>query len=172
MTKQWIFTLFIQLINQQEEKNKQWTERIEEELKKVNEEWSADLNLNRSEIDFIACIGDHEPINVTAVSEKIKLSKGSITRISTKLLNIELIRRVKRNGNKKEVYFLLTPKGAKVYEIYTRLHHEIEQRFKAFLDKYTPEQLAFSKMLLHDLLNWEDEVDELHRFRASVEETG
>ncbi|MCI0768267.1 MarR family transcriptional regulator [Bacillus sp. TL12] len=155
MMKQWIFELFIRLISQQEVNNSKLTQRVGEEMQKMKDELGFDLDLNISEIHLIACIGDHEPINVTTVSEKINLTKGSITRISTKLLRMELICRVQLNENKKEVYFRLTPKGRKVYEIHARLHHEVEQRFKRFLNKYTPEQLAFSKMLLKDLLDWE-----------------
>ncbi|MFM9277803.1 MarR family transcriptional regulator [Paenibacillus jiagnxiensis] len=155
VTKEWIFELFIRLISQQEVKDSVMTSRLEEEKEKVEKELGLRLNLNLSDVHMIACIGDHEPINVTTLSEKLNLTKGSITRISGKLLEQSLIRREQLNDNKKEVFFRLTPRGGQLHVIHDKLHKEVEQRFKKLLDKYTPEQLAFAKMLLQDLLEWE-----------------
>ncbi|MFB5677915.1 MarR family transcriptional regulator [Paenibacillus terreus] len=155
VTKEWIFELFIRLISQQEAKDSIMTSRLEEEKEKVEKELGLRLNLNLSDVHMIACIGDHEPINVTTLSEKLNLTKGSITRISSKLLEQSLIRREQLNDNKKEVFFRLTPRGEQLHLIHDKLHKEVEQRFKKMLDKYTPEQLAFAKVLLQDLLEWE-----------------
>lgn len=155
VTKEWIFELFIRLISQQDAKDSIMTSRLEEEKEKVEKELGLRLNLNLSDLHMIACIGDHEPINVTTLSEKLNLTKGSITRISGKLLEQSLIRREQLNDNKKEVFFRLTPRGEQLHIIHDRLHKEVEQRFKKMLDKYTPEQLAFAKELLQDLLEWE-----------------
>lgn len=59
------------------------------------------------------------------------------------------------NDNKKEVFYSLTSKGRKVHLIHHRIHSEIEERFLAFLDKYTGEQLAFARQLLQDLAEWD-----------------
>jgi DNA-binding MarR family transcriptional regulator len=155
VTKEWIFELFIRLISQQEAKDSILTSRMEEEKEKVEKELGLRLNLNLSDLHMIACIGDHEPINVTTLSEKMNLTKGSITRISGKLLEQGLIRREQLNDNKKEVFFRLTPRGEQLHMIHDKLHKQVEQRFKQMLDKYTPEQLAFAKVLLQDLLEWE-----------------
>ncbi|MDP4097829.1 MarR family transcriptional regulator [Paenibacillus sp. P96] len=155
VTKEWIFELFIRLISQQEVKDNVMTSRVEEEKDKLEETLGLRLNLNLSDIHMIACIGDHEPINVTTLSEKMNLTKGSITRISGKLLEQGLIRREQLNDNKKEVFFRLTLRGEQLHVIHDKLHKEVEQRFKDFLGKYTPEQLDFAKELLQDLLAWE-----------------
>lgn len=155
VTKEWIFELFIRLISQQEVKDNVLTSRLEEEKEKVEKTIGFRLNLNLSDVHMIACIGDHEPINVTTLSEKLNLTKGSITRISGKLLEQGLISREQLNDNRKEVFFRLTPRGKQLHMIHDRLHKEVEQRFKKFLDKYTPEQLLFAKELLQDLLEWE-----------------
>lgn len=155
LSKQRIINLFIQLVTQQELRESKLTMRLTEEMKKLESELGMQLPLTLSDIHFIACIGDHGPINVTAISEKVHLTKGSITRISKKLLKLDLIKRQQLIDNKKEVYYRLTAKGNKLYRLHSRIHQEIEQRFMRLLDKYTPEQLAFSRELLEDLLEWD-----------------
>ncbi|MDR7246521.1 MULTISPECIES: MarR family transcriptional regulator [Priestia] len=155
LSKQWILELFIQLISQQEIRDSKFTVRFGEEMQKLQSELGMKIDLNLSEIHLIACIGDYGPINVTMISEKTNLAKGSITRISKKLLKLDLIKRQQLLDNKKEVYFRLTAKGQKFHKIHEQIHQEIENRFMSFLDKYTPEQLAFSRRLLQDLLEWD-----------------
>ncbi|MFC9709295.1 MarR family transcriptional regulator [Paenibacillus sp. NPDC056933] len=108
-----------------------------------------------SEIHLIACIGDFSPINVTSISEKTGLTKGSITRISKKLLKLALIKRQQINDNKKEVYYSLTSKGRNIYVIHHRIHQEIEERFMNFLDKYTADELVFASKFIQDLTEWD-----------------
>ncbi|MFW5434960.1 MarR family transcriptional regulator [Paenibacillus apiarius] len=154
LSKQWILKLFLQLITQQDMRESKFMVRFEEQLRIIEAELNVKLDLILSEIHLIACIGEYGPINVTMISEKTNLTKGSVTRISKKLLKLDLIKRQQLIDNKKEVYFRLTGKGEKLHKIHNRLHQEIEQRFMVFLDKYTPEQLAFSRELLQDLLEW------------------
>ncbi|MFB0840754.1 MarR family transcriptional regulator [Paenibacillus oleatilyticus] len=155
LNKQWIFKLFVELITQQETRDGKFTVRFAEEKRKVESELRQKLDLNLSEIHLIACIGDHGPINVTTISEKTDLTKGSVTRITQKLLALDLIKKQQLHDNKKEVYFRLTAKGQKLHLIHDRLHQDIEQRFMLLLDKYTPEQLTFARELLQDLLEWD-----------------
>ncbi|MGO4546033.1 MarR family transcriptional regulator [Paenibacillus sp. 2TAB23] len=128
---------------------------MREEMQNFEKEFGEKSNLTLSDIHLIACIGDFSPINVTSISEKTGLTKGSITRISKKLLKLELVKRQQINDNKKEVYYSLTPKGQKVHLIHNRIHLEIEERFMKFLDKYTDEQLNFARNLMQDLTEWD-----------------
>lgn len=155
LNKQWIYKLFLELITQQETKDSKFAVRFGEEKRKVEFELGQKLDLNLSEVHLIACIGDHGPINVTTISEKTDLTKGSVTRITQKLLASDLIKKQQLHDNKKEVYFRLTAKGQKLYKIHDREHRAIEQRFMHLLDKYTPEQLTFARELLQDLLEWD-----------------
>ena len=60
------------------------------------------------------------------------MSKASITKISKKLLALDLIHRTQLNDNRKEVYFRLTPQGKKLFELHRALHEAEEQRFMRF----------------------------------------
>ncbi|MBB6633388.1 MarR family transcriptional regulator [Cohnella thailandensis] len=155
LSKQWIFKNFIHLVSQQEMRDSKFAVRMREEMQKFEKELGEKSLLTLSDIHLIACIGDFSPINVTSIAEKTGLTKGSITRISKKLLKLELVKRQQINDNKKEVHYSLTPKGQKVHLIHNRIHHEIEERFMTFLDKYTNEQLDFARSLMQDLAEWD-----------------
>ncbi|AEI42943.1 MarR family transcriptional regulator [Paenibacillus mucilaginosus] len=155
VTKQWVLKHFIELISQQEIRDSRLAVRFHEEMRKLEEEFGSPLHLTLSEIHLVACIGDYSPINVTTIAEKTQLTKGSITRISKRLLELDLIKRQQINENKKEVYYSLTAAGQKIHSIHHRIHGKIEQRFLSFLDQYTPEQLAFARKFMKDLIEWD-----------------
>lgn len=92
-------------------------------------------------VHVIDCIGNNEPINNTALAEKMELSKASITKISVKLLEEGYIKRRQLNDNKKEVYFSLTAKGRQVFELHQRLHKLEEERFMRLLEPFTEAEL-------------------------------
>lgn len=119
-------------------------------LQKVEEEGVTDCPRNITSIHVIDCIGNHEPINNTAIAEKMELSKASITKISAKLLEDGFVKRTQLNDNKKEVYFRLTPKGRKLFVIHERLHKNEEENFFEFLDNYSAAELDFIKRFFQD----------------------
>lgn len=104
-----------------------------------------------STIHVLDCIGNHEPINHTAIAEKLNLSKASITKISTKLLAGGFINRVQLNDNRKEVYFRLTPEGNKLFKLHEALHHKEEQRFLRFLDGFSESELGAILKFFHGM---------------------
>ncbi|EGL20175.1 MULTISPECIES: MarR family transcriptional regulator [unclassified Paenibacillus] len=90
-----------------------------------------------SAIHVLDCIGNHEPINHSAIVDKLNLSKASITKINKKLLALGLINRTQLNDNRKEVYFRLMPLGKQLFEMHRALHEAEEQSFIRFLDSYS-----------------------------------
>lgn len=150
--KQEIFDMYIALIHQQEQQESAMKERISAELESMEQELGSELNLTMSDIHTIACIGDHEPINVTSIAGKMGLSKATVSRITAKLMKKGLIGKTQLSDNKKEVYFRLAGKGKKVHAIHQREHEKIEQRFKGFLDRYSAKEILFARRLFSDLL--------------------
>ncbi|WP_237167727.1 MarR family transcriptional regulator [Paenibacillus yonginensis] len=96
---------------------------------------------NLTSVHTIDCIGHYEPINNTSIAEKMNLSKASITKISTKLLEEGYIKRSQMNDNKKEVYFSLTPKGRQIFEVHARMHVIIENRFIDSMNDFSESEL-------------------------------
>lgn len=105
-------------------------------------------------IHVLDCIGNNEPINSTAIADKMKLSKASITKISTKLLQDDCIKRNRMNDNKKEVYFSLTPKGRKLFDLHARMHEEFEQKFLESMNSFTEPELQASLKFIQTMIDY------------------
>ena len=136
-------------------------QRMELELKEIKKmvqlQQLKDVPGNLSTIHVLDCIGDHEPINHSAIAEKLKLSKASITKISKKLLELELIHRTQLNDNRKEVYFRLTPQGKQLFEMHRSMHEAEEQRFMRFLDHDSDDELQTILKFFQGMARYIDE---------------
>ncbi|QGQ99157.1 MarR family transcriptional regulator [Paenibacillus psychroresistens] len=112
-------------------------------------------NVNRSltisEIHLVEQIGLLERANVTRLAEKLKLTKGAITKISTKLLARGWIEKLTIEGNLKEVFYQLTDQGNLVHHAYIQYHERAENQFQQFIQKYTDNELQFIERLIGDL---------------------
>ncbi|MGO4789157.1 MarR family transcriptional regulator [Paenibacillus sp. 2KB_20] len=120
-------------------------QRIESEQDKIfryaQEQQLESIPRHLTSVHVIDCIGNNEPINNTALAEKMKLSKAGITKISAKLLEEGYIHRRQLNDNKKEVYFSLTEKGRRVFELHQQLHKLEEERFMQLLEPFKEAEL-------------------------------
>nr|WP_283657522.1 MarR family transcriptional regulator [Paenibacillus sp. RC343] len=80
-------------------------------LEEVHEHFDGNASLKLTDVHVIDCIGRHEPINVTTLADRIELSKGTVSKVSTKLLKEGWIRRTQLNDNKKRDLFSSNPVG-------------------------------------------------------------
>ncbi|MDY8024817.1 MarR family transcriptional regulator [Paenibacillus polymyxa] len=144
---QHVYDLLIKMNHQLEQH--QQRERISF-LEEIHEHFDGIASLNLTDVHLIDCIGRHEPINVTTLADRMELSKGTVSKVSTKLLKEGWIRRTQLNDNKKEIYFRLTPLGKKLFFVHERLHAKVQQQLFQFLDRYSSEELNVLKRLLSD----------------------
>ncbi|ASR49481.1 MarR family transcriptional regulator [Paenibacillus kribbensis] len=128
-------------------------------LEEIHEHFEGIAGLNLTDVHVIDCIGRHEPINVTTLAERIELSKGTVSKVSTKLLKEGWIRRTQLNDNKKEIYFRLTPLGKKLFVVHERLHAKVQRQLFEFLSRYSSEELAVLKRLLSDGIGFLEAVE-------------
>ncbi|MCE5173380.1 MarR family transcriptional regulator [Paenibacillus profundus] len=145
--KQFIFGLYWKFAHLREQYE---SREITVFLEKALASGVTDCPKNITSIHVIDCIGKNEPVNNTAIAEKMELSKASITKISTKLYEDGFVKRTRLNDNKKEIYFRLTSKGKKLYELHDKLHKLEEERFYRFLDKYSSTELDFVRQFMQD----------------------
>ncbi|QPA31679.1 MarR family transcriptional regulator [Thermaerobacillus caldiproteolyticus] len=139
ITKELIYEMYLKLLHLNEQKadsvSQIFLQHITDEEDKLKL-----LPKNMTSIHVIECIGHNEPINNTTIAKKMNLSKANITKISTKLLKEGLIKRCQLTGNKKEIYFRLTPKGKQVFELHEKLHEMKKEQFHHFIDTFTDEE--------------------------------
>ncbi|MBA4533451.1 MarR family transcriptional regulator [Brevibacillus laterosporus] len=108
--------------------------------------------LTLSELHVIACIGKQGQVNVTAISQEMDMTRGAISKISTKLLQRGYLVKKQRADNQKEVHFQLTPMGDEIFRLHEELHEQAERRIERFLQKYSSSELAFIDRLLSDAI--------------------
>ena len=80
--------------------------------------------LTLSELHVIACIGKQGQVNVTAISQEMDMTRGAISKISTKLLQRGYLVKKQRADNQKEVHFQLTPMGDEIFRLHEELHEQ------------------------------------------------
>jgi len=98
--------------------------------------------LNTAAIHLIDVIGKHPDYNATQIAEVLGNTKGAVSQMTAKLERKGLIRRQKSTANEKELTFLLTESGQKVFDGHERLHAELYQRLDEILGEFSADDVA------------------------------
>ncbi len=97
--------------------------------------------LYQSEIHFIDAIGISEEMNASQLSSKLDITNGAVTQFAQKLIQKKLIKKYKKETNKKEVYFKLTEQGKIAYENHKAFHKKLDDKIIEYLKGLNPEQI-------------------------------
>lgn len=117
---------------------------------------------NYSEIHTIAAIGDLEEPNVTNIANHMNVTRGSISKITKKLLGQNLIEAYQQDGNKQKIFFRLTQAGQFLYDEHEKRHNLWLKRDDAFIKRFdgkTVEQVEVFMKAFNDYL--EAQISEL-----------
>ena len=95
--------------------------------------------LTRTEIHCLMNIFELENPNVTNIAAAMRMTRGGITKLSSKLVEKQYIEKFKKKDNKKEVHFKLTATGRELYDIHKLSHdraiEEHAEKLKCFSEK-------------------------------------
>ncbi|MEJ8547613.1 MarR family transcriptional regulator [Brevibacillus borstelensis] len=155
--KERIFQQILVLSHKQEEQRKRRHDQLLAEISQLAPGCESCKNLSLTELHVIQSIGQGGHLNVTAISQKIGVTKSAISKITTKLMQKGLIERYQLHDNQKEVYFRLSGQGETVFSIHERHHRKIGDEWKSFLGRYAEEELGFLHRLLQDALEMADQ---------------
>jgi DNA-binding MarR family transcriptional regulator len=97
-------------------------------------------------------IGRLEPVNGITISKQSRIPKGSVSKITRRLIAKKLIIRESLPNNKKEILFRTTPLGKEIFLAHQAFDQKMEKGFKRFLKKYTSEELRFIIRVLQDFV--------------------
>jgi DNA-binding MarR family transcriptional regulator len=97
-------------------------------------------------------IGQSEPVNGINISKQSHIPKGSVSKITRRLIAKKLIIRESLPNNKKEILFRTTPLGKEIFLAHQAFDQKMEKGFKKFLKKYTSEELHFIIRVLQDFV--------------------
>lgn len=111
------------------------------------------MGLMLSEVHVIDCIGKNQLTNATFISKELGMTKGAISKITSKLLKKELIKGNHLENNKKEIYYTLTARGKEIFKVHEMLHKIEHEKFVKILSKYDKEGLSIINSFLDDLIS-------------------
>jgi DNA-binding MarR family transcriptional regulator len=94
-------------------------------------------------LHVIDAIGQLEPVNGTTISKQFGIPKGSVSKITRKLVQQQMIRTEFLPDNKKEVLFLTTLLGKEIFDLHQELHQEMNKGITRFLQRYNTDELLF-----------------------------
>lgn len=107
---------------------------------KYSKQMYKDLTL--TEVHCLASIASVSKPNVTQISLDMRMTKGAITKITSKLIKKNLLIKYNLPDNKKEVYFKLSPEGLDIYRVNQTRQGQIEQGERDFFDTFSQGDLA------------------------------
>lgn len=125
--------------------------------KKVLKENGLD-NYSLTELHVIHCIGEESMRNLTTISEYMSMTRGAVSKICSRLQKKEAIEKIKLADNQKEIFFILTTEGERLFHAHEVLHQQSQAKWSALFDQYDQsEKQAISRFF----------VDVINRFRQS-----
>jgi DNA-binding MarR family transcriptional regulator len=96
-------------------------------------------------------IGRLEPVNGITISKQFGIPKGSVSKITRRLIARNLVTKTALPNNKKEVLFQLTPLGKELFVAHRAFDRQMEQGFVQFLGRYNADELGLVARMLRDL---------------------
>ncbi len=103
-----------------------------------------------SEVHAIAAIAAIDHANVTKIAAHLHMTRGAVSKIAKRLRHSGCITPYTEPGNKKEVYYHLTEKGAALCAEHDARHRQWQQRDQAFLRRCDQRQLQAVTRFMRD----------------------
>ncbi|MBI6547208.1 MarR family transcriptional regulator [Xenorhabdus lircayensis] len=113
-----------------------------------------------SELHVIQCIGAAGLLNITSISQAMKMTKGAISKICAKLLQRSIVEKLKMVDNQKETYFSLSIKGKRIFAAHEKLHQQAEAKWLQMLENYSAEELLIIKRFVVGVVGVVDHTQE------------
>jgi len=95
-------------------------------------------------------IGRSEPVNGITISEQFRVPRGTVSKITRRLIAKNLIQHESLPQNRKEILFRLTPLGRELFEVHRAFDEQMERGFLRFLQRYSAAELRFLVRVLHE----------------------
>jgi DNA-binding MarR family transcriptional regulator len=95
-------------------------------------------------------IGRLEPVNGITISEQYRIPKGTVSKITRRLIARKLISQGRLPNNRKELLFRLTALGRDLFDLHRTFDEQMERGFLQFLQRYDAEALRLLVGVLQD----------------------
>jgi DNA-binding MarR family transcriptional regulator len=146
-----IVHLWIKIQQQQEREDQERLWKLAQTKGKV---W-ADLlqSMTVTALHVLDAIGEHEPINGIQIARQLTITKGTVSKITKKLLEQQLIFTERLPNNRKDIYFRLAQEGREIFLWHQQLHPQLEEQGKQFLSRYSVDELQLLVRFFQDYLD-------------------
>lgn len=98
----------------------------------------------------IDAIGRLQPVNGVTISTRFRIPKGTVSKVTRRLIAQELVTTEYLPNNKKEILFRLTPLGRELFEVHRAFDDQMERGLNAFLRRYDASELQLLIHILED----------------------
>ena len=95
-------------------------------------------------------VGRMEPVNGISVALRYHIPKGTVSKVTRRLIAQKLLSASSLPSNRKEIYFHLTPLGREFVDFHRSFDGQMEQGFRRFLQRYEPGVLRLLVQILRD----------------------
>ncbi|MFF2090085.1 MarR family transcriptional regulator [Paenibacillus sp. NPDC058174] len=121
----------------EDDEEKQWM--IQNSPNPVIAELMKDLTV--LSLHVLDAIGKLEPVNGNTISKQFGIPKGSVSKITRKLADRQIILIEHLPDNKKEILFRTTSLGREIYFLHAALHNQIDSNVNRFMRRYEEDEL-------------------------------
>ncbi|HVN16296.1 MAG TPA: MarR family transcriptional regulator [Anaerolineales bacterium] len=108
------------------------------------------LDATFMELRVLAAIGSSEPINGITISKQFRIPKGTVSKITRRLIAKNLITKETLPNNKKEIHFRITSLGRELFTAHQAFDQQMEKNFVQFLKAYKANELNLVARILRD----------------------
>ena len=99
---------------------------------------------------IIDAIGRLEPVNGATISTQFRIPKGTVSKVTRRLVVRKLISLESLPNNRKEILFRLTPLGRELFEVHRAFDEQMERGFLQFLRRYDASELRLLVRVLRE----------------------
>jgi DNA-binding MarR family transcriptional regulator len=98
----------------------------------------------------VDAIGRLGPVNGITIATEFRIPKGTVSKITRRLIARKLISAESPPNNKKEILFRLTPLGRQLFEVHRAFDEQMERGFLRFFQHYDAGELRVLVRVLRD----------------------
>jgi DNA-binding MarR family transcriptional regulator len=108
------------------------------------------IPLFRKEIHILQAIGRYPKINITALAEYMRVTKGAVSQTVTRLIKKGMIRKQYAEDSKKEVVLELTDRGWVGFQNHEKFHADMFDLARKYYGEQVDTKLEMFKNVMSD----------------------
>ncbi|SCY38188.1 MarR family transcriptional regulator [Desulfoluna spongiiphila] len=135
--------------------------KVMNKMKRIEQKpryFGTDILLYPSEIHTIDAIGKNPGINVTDLAVLQGVTKGAVSQVIRKLVDKEMVVRMKDEKSDREVLLMLSPAGKIAYTSHQKFHSRIDPILLELIEEADEEKIAFMVSVFKAIERFCDQV--------------